>query len=96
MTSLWHDDLERAAVESRLRQAIVGSNATVQSGLEKLVADTGADEVIVVTSTRPRMTAVVSAVAEERDTTPSAELNSPLSMFASSTSSSAECCSIRM
>ena len=51
MTPLWHDDLERAAVESRLRQAIVGSNSTVQAGLEKLVADTGADEVIVVTDT---------------------------------------------
>ncbi len=29
----------------------MGSNATVQAGLEKLVADTGADEVIVVTDT---------------------------------------------
>jgi alkanesulfonate monooxygenase SsuD/methylene tetrahydromethanopterin reductase-like flavin-dependent oxidoreductase (luciferase family) len=51
METLWHDDLERAAVESRLRQAIVGSNATVHAGLEKLVGDTGADEVIVVTDT---------------------------------------------
>jgi luciferase family oxidoreductase group 1 len=51
MTPLWHDDLERAAVESRLRQVIVGSNSTVQAGLEKLVGDTGADEVIVVTDT---------------------------------------------
>jgi uncharacterized membrane protein len=29
----------------------VGSNATVKAGLEKLVGDTGADEVIVVTDT---------------------------------------------
>jgi len=43
--------MERAAVESRLREAIVGSNATVQAGLEKLVNDTGADEIIVVTDT---------------------------------------------
>jgi luciferase family oxidoreductase group 1 len=51
MEALWHDDMERAAVESRLREAIVGSNATVQAGLEKLVSDTGADEIIVVTDT---------------------------------------------
>jgi luciferase family oxidoreductase group 1 len=51
MESLWRDDLERAAVESRLGAAIVGSDATVKAGLEKLVRDTGADEVIVVTDT---------------------------------------------
>jgi luciferase family oxidoreductase group 1 len=51
MEGLWQDDGERAAVESRLRAAIVGSNATVKAGLEKLVEDTGADEVIVVTDT---------------------------------------------
>jgi luciferase family oxidoreductase group 1 len=50
MDSLWRDD-ERAAVESRLRAAIVGSEATVAAGLQKLVGDTGADEVIVVTDT---------------------------------------------
>ncbi len=50
MDSLW-SDFERAAVESRLREAIVGSDATVKAGLEKLVADTGANEVIVVTDT---------------------------------------------
>src|ERR1700675_1220509 len=50
MEPLWQD-MERAAVESRLRAAIVGSDATVKAGLEKLVADTGADEVIVVTDT---------------------------------------------
>lgn len=51
MEPLWRDDLERAAVESRLGAAIVGSEATVKTGLEKLVRETGADEVIVVTDT---------------------------------------------
>ncbi len=50
MEPLWQDH-ERAAVENRLRAAIVGSNAAVKAGLQKLVADTGADEVIVVTDT---------------------------------------------
>jgi alkanesulfonate monooxygenase SsuD/methylene tetrahydromethanopterin reductase-like flavin-dependent oxidoreductase (luciferase family) len=50
MESLWRDG-ERAAVENRLQAAIVGSDATVKAGLEKLAADTGADEVIVVTDT---------------------------------------------
>jgi luciferase family oxidoreductase group 1 len=50
MEPLWQD-WERAAVESKLGAAIVGSNATVKAGLEKLVGDTGADEVIVVTDT---------------------------------------------
>ena len=50
MELIWQD-WERAAVESRLGAAIVGSNATVKAGLEKLVGDTGADEVIVVTDT---------------------------------------------
>jgi len=43
--------LEKAAVESRLGAAIVGSDETVKAGLEKLVAETGADEVIAVTDT---------------------------------------------
>ena len=51
MEPLWRDDLERAAVASRLGAAIVGSEATVKAGLEKLVRETGADEVIVVTDT---------------------------------------------
>ena len=38
-------------MENKLGAAIVGSNATVKAGLEKLVGDTGADEVIVVTDT---------------------------------------------
>ena len=51
MEGLWQDGGERGAVESRLHAAIVGSNATVKAGLEKLVGDTGANEVIVVTDT---------------------------------------------
>jgi alkanesulfonate monooxygenase SsuD/methylene tetrahydromethanopterin reductase-like flavin-dependent oxidoreductase (luciferase family) len=50
MEPLWQD-YERAAVESKLRAAIVGSNANVAAKLEKLVSDTGADEVVVVTDT---------------------------------------------
>jgi luciferase family oxidoreductase group 1 len=50
MEPLWQD-AERAAVENKLRAAIVGSDATVKAGLEKLVSDTAADEVIVVTDT---------------------------------------------
>jgi luciferase family oxidoreductase group 1 len=50
MEGLWTDS-ERAAVESKLGAAIVGSNATVTDGLEKLVIETGADEVIIVTDT---------------------------------------------
>jgi luciferase family oxidoreductase group 1 len=50
MEGIWQD-WERAAVESKLGAAIVGSNATVRAGLEKLVEDTAADEVIVVTDT---------------------------------------------
>jgi len=50
MEPLWQD-WERAAVENKLGAAIVGSNATVKAGLEKLVEDSAADEVIVVTDT---------------------------------------------
>ena len=50
MEALWQSH-ERAAVENRLRAAIVGSDETVKSGLKKLVDDTAADEVIVVTDT---------------------------------------------
>src|SRR5258708_6023779 len=48
MEPLWHEG-ERAAVEQRLDSAIVGSNATVKAGLEKLIESPGADEVIAVT-----------------------------------------------
>jgi luciferase family oxidoreductase group 1 len=50
MEPLWQDH-ERAAVESRLRRAIVGSEATVAAGLQQLIDETSADEVIVVTDT---------------------------------------------
>ena len=50
MEPLWQD-WERVAVENKLGAAIVGSDATVKAGLEKLVRDTWADEVIVVTDT---------------------------------------------
>ncbi len=50
MEPLWQDS-ERAAVENKLGAAIVGSDATVKAGLENLVGDTGAAEVIVVTDT---------------------------------------------
>ncbi|MGA2726311.1 MAG: LLM class flavin-dependent oxidoreductase [Terracidiphilus sp.] len=50
MDSQW-SDWERAIVEAKLRAAIVGSESTVQSGLERLVAATGANEVIAVTDT---------------------------------------------
>jgi luciferase family oxidoreductase group 1 len=50
MEPLWQD-WERAAVESKLGAAIVGSDATVKAGLEKIVNDTGADEIIAVTDT---------------------------------------------
>lgn len=47
MEGLWNP-LEQRAVESRLAAAIVGSNATVKTGLERLINQTGADEIIVV------------------------------------------------
>lgn len=50
MEPLWNE-FERAAVQSKLGSAIVGSNETLKAGLEKLVAGTGAHEVIVVTDT---------------------------------------------
>jgi luciferase family oxidoreductase group 1 len=50
MAGLW-SEWEHAAVENKLRAAIVGSEAKVQAGLERLVRITGADELIVVTDT---------------------------------------------
>jgi luciferase family oxidoreductase group 1 len=50
MEPLWQE-WERAAVMSKLRAAIVGSDATVKASLQNLVLDTGADEVIVVADT---------------------------------------------
>jgi luciferase family oxidoreductase group 1 len=50
MEPLWQE-WERATVESKLGAAIVGSDATVKAGMQKLVQETGADELIVVTDT---------------------------------------------
>ena len=50
MDGIWNH-FEKAAVENKLRAAIVGSAETVQARLERLVSVTGADEVIVVTDT---------------------------------------------
>src|SRR6201994_4002390 len=50
MEPLWQE-WERATVESKLGAAIVGSETTVKAGMEKLIADTGANELIVVTDT---------------------------------------------
>jgi luciferase family oxidoreductase group 1 len=50
MDGLWAD-YERAAVESKLGAAIVGSPETVRAGIEKLARDTGAKEIIAVTDT---------------------------------------------
>ena len=50
MAPLWQD-WERAAVETKLGAAIVGSDATVKAGMERLVEQTGANELIVVTDT---------------------------------------------
>jgi luciferase family oxidoreductase group 1 len=71
MDGLWTAG-ERAAVESRLRAAIVGSEATVEAGLRRLQDATGADEIIAVTDTWDhaarldsyrRLAAVAGAVA---------------------------------
>jgi luciferase family oxidoreductase group 1 len=69
MEPLWQD-IERAAIQSKLGAAIVGSSATVKAGLEKLVSETAADEVIVVTDTyehsdRLRSYELVAEVAKE-------------------------------
>jgi luciferase family oxidoreductase group 1 len=50
MEPLWQD-VERAVIESKLGAAIVGSSATVKAGLERLVSETAADEIIAVTDT---------------------------------------------
>ena len=86
MEPLWQDQRERAAVESKLRAAIVGSNAAVKAGLEKLVGETGADEVIVVTDTYEhedrlqsyRRVAEVAAMVEAKPTVLSESEGSPV------------------
>jgi luciferase family oxidoreductase group 1 len=74
MEPLWQEH-ERAAVLTRLAAAIVGSETTVKAGLEKLVAETAADEVIVVTDTYDHEERVgsyrrVAAVAQTIETKP--------------------------
>ena len=69
MGPLWNE-AERAVVMSRLRAAVVGSSTTVKAGLEKLVGETGADEIIVVTDAyehedRLRSYELVAEVAKE-------------------------------
>jgi luciferase family oxidoreductase group 1 len=46
MDGLWNEP-ERAAVERNLRGSIVGSPATVRNGLQTLLQETGADEIMV-------------------------------------------------
>jgi len=50
MDPLW-TAWEREAVESKLSAAIVGSEATVKAAIDKLVRETEADELIIVTDT---------------------------------------------
>jgi len=50
MEGLWQP-WERDAVEARLAQAIVGSESTVKAGLEQLISQTHANEIIAVTDT---------------------------------------------
>src|SRR6201986_780696 len=50
MEPLWQE-WERATVEAKLGAAIVGSDATLKAGMQKLIQETGADELIVVTDT---------------------------------------------
>jgi luciferase family oxidoreductase group 1 len=69
MEPLWEDG-ERAAVANRTSTAIVGSVRTVKAGLDKLIADTGAHEVIVISDTyehadRLRSYELVAEIAKE-------------------------------
>jgi len=50
MNPIW-SEWERVAVESKLACAIIGSETTVRAGMEKLIADTAANELMVVTDT---------------------------------------------
>lgn len=75
MQLLW-SETERVAVENKLAAAIVGSDWTVKAELEKLVRQTGASEVIVVTDTyepadRLESYRRVAAVAARIEMTPS-------------------------
>jgi alkanesulfonate monooxygenase SsuD/methylene tetrahydromethanopterin reductase-like flavin-dependent oxidoreductase (luciferase family) len=50
MDAQWRNG-EREAVQSKMRESIIGSEATVKAGLERLTRETGAAELIVVTDT---------------------------------------------
>ena len=74
MEPLW-TDWERVAVASRMSAAIVGSDRTVEAGLKKLVSETGASEIIVVSDTyehadRLQSYQRVASVAKEIKTEP--------------------------
>jgi len=74
MEPLWKD-WERVAVASRMSAAIVGSDRTVEAGLKKLVSETGASEIIVVSDTyehadRLQSYQRVASVAKEIKTEP--------------------------
>jgi luciferase family oxidoreductase group 1 len=75
MEPLWQE-FERQAVEAKLGAAIVGSDATVKAGIERLISDTSADELIVVTDTydhadRLQSYQRVAAIANTIDVEPS-------------------------
>lgn len=68
---------ERVRIGQRLSQSIVGSPETVRAGLERLVAQTGADELMVVAAmydhaARLRSFELVAEVARLRETPPDA------------------------
>ena len=79
MDLLWQD-WERATVESKLGAAIVGSDATVKAGMERLVRETNADELIVVTDTyepadRMQSYQRVAGIANTIETKPALHVN---------------------
>jgi len=79
MDLLWQD-WERATVESKLGAAIVGSDATVKAGMERLVRETEADELIVVTDTyepadRMQSYQRVAGIANTIETKPALHVN---------------------
>jgi luciferase family oxidoreductase group 1 len=79
MDSLW-TEFERAAVMSKLGAALVGSNATVKDGIERLIERTGAAEIIVATDTFTHEARLESyrRVAEVARTVESAQVSAGL------------------
>jgi luciferase family oxidoreductase group 1 len=74
MEPLWNE-YERAAVQNKLGAAIVGSEATVDAAIRKLVKETGANELVVVTDTYEhadrlssyeRTSHVIESIADDR------------------------------